>query len=71
MGPTLGADTIRAGAISVIIAFVIVLVFMLIYYRFAGLVACVALMANLLLTAGVHGAASTPPSRCPAWPAWC
>jgi SecD/SecF fusion protein len=50
MGPTLGADTIRAGAYSVIIAFVIVLVFMLIYYEFAGLVACVALMANLLLT---------------------
>jgi SecD/SecF fusion protein len=50
MGPTLGADTIRSGAYSVIIAFVIVLAFMLVYYEFAGLVACVALMANLLLT---------------------
>ena len=33
-----------------------VLVFMVFYYRFAGLVACVALLANLLLTVGVHGA---------------
>jgi SecD/SecF fusion protein len=50
MGPTLGADTVRAGAISVLLAFGAVLVFMLIYYRFAGLVACVALLANLLMT---------------------
>jgi SecD/SecF fusion protein len=50
MGPTLGADTIRKGALSILIAFAIVLVFMLVYYEFAGLVACIALMANLLLT---------------------
>jgi SecD/SecF fusion protein len=50
MGATLGADTIRAGTISVIIAFVAILVFMLVYYRFAGIVACLALLANLLLT---------------------
>jgi SecD/SecF fusion protein len=50
MGATLGADTIRKGTISVGVAFVAILVFMLLYYRFAGLVACVALMANLLLT---------------------
>jgi SecD/SecF fusion protein len=50
MGPTLGADTIKWGAISVIASFGAVLLFMLIYYRFAGLVACVALLANLLLT---------------------
>jgi SecD/SecF fusion protein len=52
MGATLGADTIRAGTWSVGIAFVAILLFMLIYYRFAGFVACVALMANLLLTVG-------------------
>jgi SecD/SecF fusion protein len=50
IGPTLGADTIRKGAISVGIAFVAILAFMLVYYRFAGLVACTALLANLLLT---------------------
>jgi SecD/SecF fusion protein len=50
MGPTLGRDTIRKGSISVLLAFGAVLLFMLFYYRFAGLVACVALMANLLMT---------------------
>lgn len=50
MGATLGSDTIRAGTLSVGLAFVAVLVFMIIYYRFAGLVASVALLANLLLT---------------------
>ncbi len=50
LGPTLGEDTIRAGALSVGLSFVAVLIFMVVYYRFAGLVACVALFANLLLT---------------------
>ncbi len=50
MGATLGEDTIFKGALSVGIAFAAVLIFMLIYYRFAGVVACFALMANLLLT---------------------
>jgi SecD/SecF fusion protein len=50
IGPTLGADTIDAGFWSVIYAFFAILVFMAIYYRFAGLVACMALLANLLLT---------------------
>jgi SecD/SecF fusion protein len=50
MGATLGEDTIFKGALSIGIAFAAVLIFMLIYYRFAGIVACFALMANLLLT---------------------
>jgi SecD/SecF fusion protein len=50
MGATLGEDTIRKGSISVIMAFVAVLLFMAVYYRFAGLVACFALLANLVLT---------------------
>ena len=50
MGPTLGEDTINRGTWSVGLAFAAVLVFMLVYYRFAGIVACVALLANLLLT---------------------
>jgi SecD/SecF fusion protein len=52
IGPTLGADTIRKGTMAVGLAFAVVLVFMVIYYRFAGFVACVALLANLLLTVG-------------------
>ena len=50
IGATLGPDTIRKGTLSVGIAFAAVLVFMLFYYRFAGMVACIALLANLLLT---------------------
>lgn len=50
MGATLGADTIKWGAISVFGAFLAVMVFMVFYYRFAGLVACIALFANLLMT---------------------
>lgn len=52
IGPTLGSDTIKSGTFSVGLAFVAILLFMLVYYRFAGLVACVALLANLLLTVG-------------------
>lgn len=50
IGATLGEDTIKAGFYSVLVAFAAVLLFMVVYYRFAGLVACVALFANLLLT---------------------
>src|SRR5262249_52109077 len=50
MGATLGEDTIRQGTWSVLWAYVAVWVFMVVYYRFAGFVACVALFANLLLT---------------------
>jgi SecD/SecF fusion protein len=56
MGATLGEDTIEAGVTSVGIAFAAVLLFMIVYYRFAGLVACVALLSNLLLTVGFMAA---------------
>lgn len=52
IGPTLGRDTIHSGLVSVGLAFAAVLAFMIVYYRFAGLVATVALLANLLLTVG-------------------
>ena len=52
VGATLGESTIRKGLISVFAAFGAVLLFMVYYYRFAGLVACVALFVNLLLTIG-------------------
>jgi SecD/SecF fusion protein len=50
IGATLGEDTIKAGSRAVVLAFVAVLLFMIVYYRFAGLVASIALLANLLLT---------------------
>jgi SecD/SecF fusion protein len=52
MGPGLGADTIQKGARAVVVAFIAVVVFMVVYYRFAGTVASAALFANLLLTIG-------------------
>ncbi|MFO0801386.1 MAG: protein translocase subunit SecD [Gemmataceae bacterium] len=52
IGPTLGADTIKKGTMAVGLSFLAVMVFMVVYYRFAGTVACVALLANLLLTLG-------------------
>lgn len=58
VGPTLGASTIQKGLISVGLAFGAVLIFMLFYYEFAGIVACVALFANLLLTVGFMTAMS-------------
>jgi SecD/SecF fusion protein len=50
MNATLGEDTIRKGALSVVLAYIFVMAFMVFYYRFAGLVACVALFANLSMT---------------------
>src|SRR5262249_51359060 len=52
MGATLGEDTISKGVFAVGLAFLAILVFMCVYYKFAGFVASVALLANLLLTVG-------------------
>jgi len=49
VGPSLGADNVAQGFKSVMIGFVLVLVFMAIYYRVFGLVADMALFANLVL----------------------
>jgi protein-export membrane protein SecD len=46
---TLGADTVRKGKKAISISFGAVLLFMAFYYRFAGVVACLALCLNLLL----------------------
>ena len=46
---TLGRETINSGVTSMVIATSVVIVFMLIYYRFAGLVANLALILNVLL----------------------
>jgi SecD/SecF fusion protein len=50
MGATLGEVTIDHGTKAVLLSFVAVMAFMVFYYRFAGLIACLALLANLLLT---------------------
>ena len=49
VGSTLGEDTIAKGIRAIVVSMIVVPVFMIIYYRFAGVVAVVALMLNLLL----------------------
>ena len=49
VGPSLGADNVAQGFKSVIIGFVLVLLFMAIYYKVFGLVANLALFTNLVL----------------------
>ena len=53
ISPTLGAETVRKGRSAITISLAAVMVFMVFYYRFAGLVACLALGANLLLILGL------------------
>ena len=53
VGPSLGQEAINAGLISFIIAFVIVLLFMMLYYARAGIVANIALIANVFFMFGV------------------
>jgi len=51
--PTLGKDSIRSGVKAAIIGTLAVVVFMLVYYAFAGLVADAALMLNIVILLGV------------------
>ncbi|SMN00300.1 Protein-export membrane protein SecD (TC 3.A.5.1.1) [uncultured Candidatus Thioglobus sp.] len=53
IGPSLGADNIEKGVLSVIVGFVLVLLFMVMRYRVFGLVANVALTLNLVMIVAV------------------
>lgn len=53
VGPTLGKEAISAGLMSFIIALILVLVFMVSYYSNAGLVADIALFANVFFIMGI------------------
>ena len=55
VGPSLGADSIRSGVRAAVIGMVAVLIFMLIYYRGAGINADVALIMNLIILLGFLG----------------
>ena len=52
VGPSLGSESIRAGLISFIIAFILVLVYMIFFYSGAGVVADIALLCNVLFLFG-------------------
>lgn len=53
VGPSLGADSIKAASVALIGGFVLVVLFMLAYYKMAGLIANVALIANLFILLAV------------------
>jgi len=49
VGPSLGADLVRRGIISIIIGGLLVIAFMIFYYRLSGVIADVALILNMIL----------------------
>jgi SecD/SecF fusion protein len=53
IGATVGEDTIQKGRLSIIVSTALVLAFMAAFYRFSGLVACVALLLNVAITFAV------------------
>ena len=52
VGPSLGQESINAGMMSFILAFILVLIYMIFYYNTAGLVAGIALICNLFFLLG-------------------
>ena len=56
VGPSLGAASIHSGLVSFIIAFCLVLLYMVLFYKGAGLVADVALLTNVVLLFGTLSA---------------
>ena len=55
VGPSLGNDSIRAGVRAAVVGMIAVLVFMLVYYRGAGINADLALILNLIILLGFMG----------------
>jgi protein-export membrane protein SecD len=53
VGPDLGEDSIKSGTTSLLIGFVLVILFMLYKYKIFGLIANTALIANLLMLIGI------------------
>jgi preprotein translocase subunit SecD len=55
VGATLGADSIREGVTAAIVGVVVVMAFMLIYYKSSGINADIALIFNLIILLGIMG----------------
>ena len=53
VGPDLGEDSIKAGAISLFIGFLLVIGYMLFKYKLLGIIADLALIVNLILLIGI------------------
>jgi len=52
IGPSLGADSIRKGLSSMVMAIILVLIFMIFYYRLSGFNAITALLLNIIILMG-------------------
>ncbi|MCJ7565431.1 MAG: protein translocase subunit SecD, partial [Candidatus Aminicenantes bacterium] len=52
IGPSLGADSVRAGLLAGLIAVLAVMIFMIVYYKFSGVNAVVALIFNIIILFG-------------------
>lgn len=52
VGPTLGSDSIHRGMMTIVIGFIIILLYMPIYYRMLGIVADAALVLNMMIIFG-------------------
>lgn len=59
VGPSLGAASIRQGVVAAVVGLLAVMAFMLIYYRGAGINACLALILNLVILLGFMGFAGS------------
>ncbi len=53
IGPTLGADSIRSGVLASLVGLLLVISFMLVYYKLSGVNAVVALVFNLVILIGL------------------
>ena len=53
IGPTLGADSIRAGVLASLAGLLLIVVFLLVYYKLSGVNAIVALVLNLIILLGL------------------
>ena len=49
IGPSLGQDSINSGSFAMIIGLVLVLIFMLLYYKASGIIANIALVINIII----------------------
>ncbi len=53
VGPSLGKDSINAGGYSALLGLILVVIFMVIYYRFSGVIADIALVLNIIFILAV------------------
>jgi len=56
VGPSLGQDSIDKGLMSIIVGSILVIIFMILYYKMSGIIANVALILNIVLILGVLAA---------------